>query len=118
MKGAIHERHLRVCKKVDVPEDHMICDECAEKEIKAQDRDERYAEYCNEQQRLRYGDIQLFDNEVGKISVTYRRKVLCVWNYFSEEELNFFHTTTQRNAMMTAKGYIEGWCDATAAAPR
>ena len=106
------------CKKVAVPEDNMICDKCAEHEIEAAARDEQYAEYCNEQQRLRYDGIHLFDNEVGRISVILRKKVLCTWEYFSEDKLNFFNTTTQREALLKAKGYIEGWCDAVAAATR
>lgn len=106
------------CKEVEVPEDNMICDACAEKEIKLQERDEQYADWHNEQLRLRYQHVQVFDNEVGKVSVTYRKKVLCTWRYFSEDKLNFFDTTTQRDAMMMAKGYIEGWLDAIAAATR
>ena len=46
--------------------------------------------------------------------MTYKRKVLRTWDYFSEDKLNFFNTTTRRDAMMMAKGYIEGWCDAVA----
>ena len=80
----------------------------------AQERDEQYADRHNERLRLRYGDIQLFDNEVGKVSVTCHRKVLRTWDYFNEDRLNFFNTITQREAMMAAKGYIEGWLDAVA----
>jgi hypothetical protein len=103
------------CKEVPVEEDNMICGKCAEEEAIAQERDEQYANYHHEQQRIRYADIQLFDNEVGKISVTYCRKVLCTWNYRTFDHLN---EQTQRDAMLTAKGYIEGWCDAVAALKR
>jgi hypothetical protein len=101
------------CKKAIVPESHMICDKCAEKEIAAQDMDEKIADYYNEQHRLRYKDIHLFDNDMGRISVTYRRKVLCAWDY-SGEDSNFFGTG-RRDVMLTAKGYMEGWLDAVAA---
>jgi hypothetical protein len=103
------------CKKVDVEEDNMICDECAEKEIAGQERDARYADYYNEQQRVRYDGIQLFDNEVGTVSVVYRRKVIRTLEYSIEP--NFF-MMTQSEAMHTAKGYIEGWCDAADASRR
>ena len=114
MRSNMTEFTCAFCKKVVVPEDHMICDKCAEEEIAAQDMNEKIADYYNEQHHLRYKDIQLFDNEVGKVSVTYKRKVLRTWDYFSEDKLNFFNTTTRRDAMMMAKGYIEGWCDAVA----
>ena len=104
------------CKKVDVPDANMICDDCAEKEIEAQKRDEQYAEYYYEQQRLRYGDIHTFDNDVGTISVTYRKKVICRWNY-SVLGLLIDEPSRQR-ALLEAKGYVEGWCDAIAMATR
>ena len=101
------------CKEAIVPESHMICDKCAEKEIAAQDMNDKIAEYYNEQNHLRYKDIQLFDNDMGRISVVYCRKMLCTWDY-SGEDSNFFNTG-RRDVMLTAKGYIEGWCDAVAA---
>ena len=100
------------CKKAIVPESHMICDKCAEEEIRLQDLNEKIADYYNEQHHLRYKDIQLFDNDMGRISVVYYRKVLCTWDY-SGEGSNFFNTG-RRDVMLTAKGYIEGWLDAVA----
>ena len=91
----------------------MICDACAEKEIAAQDREEQYAEYYYEQQRLRYDGIQTFDNEVGIISVTYRKRVLCTWSY---GVFGYLNEPSRQQALLQAKGYIEGWCDAVAAA--
>jgi hypothetical protein len=98
------------CKEVEVAESNMICDECAEKEIKAQDLNERIADYYNEQHRLRYQDIHIFDNDVDEISVTYKRKVLRRWRYTTEGH-NFFDQG-RPDVMLTAKGYIEGWLDA------
>lgn len=100
------------CKKVEVPEANMICDDCAREEIAAGERDERYAAHYHEQQRIRYEGVQLFDNEVGKISVTFHRKVLRVWPYAFEANL---FTPTQREVKLSAEGYIEGWVDAMAA---
>jgi hypothetical protein len=91
----------------------MICDKCAEKEIAAQDMNDKIADYHNEQHHLRYKNIQLFDNDMGRISVVYCRNVLCTWDY-SGEGSNFFNTG-RRDVMLTAKGYIELVLDAVAA---
>jgi hypothetical protein len=91
----------------------MICDKCAEKEIAAQDMNDKIADYYNEQHYLRYKDIQLFDNDMGRISVVYCRKMLCAWDY-SGEGSNFFEQGRQ-DVRLKAKGYMEGWLDAVAA---
>ena len=95
------------------PPNNLICDDCFEKGTEAQERDEQYADYYNEQQRIRYDGIHLFDNDVDRISVVFHRKQLRSWNY-SGEGSNFFGQG-KRDVMLTAKGYIEGWCDAVAA---
>src|SRR6476619_6192982 len=114
-RGQVMSFTCEFCKKAPVPEVNMICDVCAEKEIEAEDRDERYAKYYYERQRIRYDGIQTFDNEVGTISVTCHKKVLCTWNY---GVFGHLLEPTRQKALLEAKGYVEGWCDAIAAAAR
>jgi hypothetical protein len=85
----------------------MICDECFKKETAAQERDEQYAQWYNEQHRIRYEGTHIFDNGVNRISVVFHRKQLCSWYYYGEEH--------RHQVMLTAKGYVEGWLDAIGA---
>jgi len=96
--------------------DNLICDQCFKDEEAANKRDEEYAAYYNEQQRIRYEGIHLLDNDVNRISVIYHRKVLRKWDYHSEGHNIFSHG--RKDIKLTAKGYIEGWCDAVEAIKR
>jgi hypothetical protein len=102
------EHLCEFCKTVAVDEAGMICDACFEKENAAQKLDEKIAEYHNEQYRLRYSNTAIFDNEVGRISVSYHRKILRTWNYnlFGHLEEN-----EKYRAKIEARGYLEGWLD-------
>jgi hypothetical protein len=87
----------------------MICDDCFEKEVKAQKADEEHADYWNEQYHIRYNKTAILDNELGKISVLYHSKVLRTWNYkiFDLKDEN-----ARRKSKIEARGYLEGWIDA------
>jgi len=104
-------KHLcAFCEKVEVPEENHICDACFKDEEAANAIQEAYVEWHAEQMRSRYGDINLFDNGVNKISVVYRRKKLIQWQYNSEKHTIF--DDGRPDVMLHAKGYIEGWLDA------
>ena len=102
------EHLCEFCKKIQVAETHMICDKCFEDEIKANERQEEIDNYWNEQQRIRYAQTAIFDNEIGKISVSYHRKIIRTWHY------NFFNhmdEDTRYKSKIEARAYLEGWLD-------
>ena len=70
-------------------------------------KDEMF-DYYNEQQRIRYGQTAIFDNEVGKISVSYHRKVIGTWNYNLFGHLD---EDTRHKSKIEARAYLEGWLD-------
>ncbi len=82
---------------------------------KQKKRDGQYAAYHEKLRLIRYDGIKTFDNEVGKISVVYRHKVLCTWN---NNVVGHILEQARRDALLEAKSYIEGWCDAAAVAKR
>jgi hypothetical protein len=92
----------------ETPPDNMICDACFEAENAANEQQEKMAAYYNEQHRIRYQHARIFDNEVGTVSATYKRKVLRVWNY---NVFGHLDVPSQIAAKNEAKWYLEGCLD-------
>ena len=101
------------CNKVPVGEPKMICDKCFEDEVKAQKQQDEMHEYYCEQQKKRYAQTAVLDNELGRISVLHYRKVLRTWNY---AEKDTFFNRSREHTMHEARAYLEGWLDAIEAA--
>lgn len=96
------------CNQAPVAESKMVCDKCFEAELAAQKRDDEMHNYWSEQQRIRYAHTAILDNEVGKISVSYHRKIIRTWNYNIFGHLD---EDTKHKSKIEARAYLEGWLD-------